>query len=143
MWYWPSQDGPNPPTLLDAVDEHRKLGRVALLLSGDPCLFSLLGRIAGRFPSGDYEFLHNRRDLTGGYKACSLFSPMGEFASQMQAVDVARAVMAALFDPAAVDRLDDLSRPMTPAPAPAPPATAPVLQKARALERRSFITGRV
>ncbi len=41
--------------LLDAVDEHRKLGRVALLLSGDPCLFSLLGRIAGRFPSGDYE----------------------------------------------------------------------------------------
>ncbi|HRV98847.1 MAG TPA: precorrin-6y C5,15-methyltransferase (decarboxylating) subunit CbiE, partial [Aminobacteriaceae bacterium] len=41
--------------LLDAVDEHRKHGRVALLLSGDPCLFSLLGRIAGRFPSGDYE----------------------------------------------------------------------------------------
>ena len=41
--------------LLDAVDEHRKLGRVALLLSGDPCLFSLLGRIAARFSSGEYE----------------------------------------------------------------------------------------
>ena len=52
------------------------------------------------FPSGDYEFLHNRRDLTGGYKACSLFSPMGDFNSQMQAQDVARAVMMALFDPA-------------------------------------------
>ena len=52
------------------------------------------------FPSGDYEFLHNTRDLTGGYKACSLFSPMADFTSQMDAVEVANAVMAALFDPA-------------------------------------------
>jgi len=50
------------------------------------------------FPSGDYEFLHNRREQVGGYKACSLFSPMEDFNSQMQAVEVARAVMAALFD---------------------------------------------
>lgn len=50
------------------------------------------------FPSGDYEFLHNRRELVGGYKACSLFSPMGDFSSQLQAQDVARAVMLALFD---------------------------------------------
>ena len=50
------------------------------------------------FPSGDYEFLHNTREMTGGYKACSLFSPMGDFSSQMQAQEVARAVMAALFD---------------------------------------------
>lgn len=49
------------------------------------------------FPSGDYEFLHNTREMTGGYKACSLFSPMGEFKSQQQAVDVAEAVMVALF----------------------------------------------
>lgn len=49
------------------------------------------------FPSGDYEFIHNRREMVGGYKACSLFSPMGEFSSQMQAVEVARAVMAAIF----------------------------------------------
>ena len=41
------------------------------------------------FPSGDYEFLHNAREQTGGYKACSLFSPMGEFRTQNQAVDVA------------------------------------------------------
>ncbi|MCB1391483.1 MAG: [NiFe]-hydrogenase assembly chaperone HybE, partial [Rhodobacteraceae bacterium] len=27
------------------------------------------------FPSGAYEFLHNTREMTGGYKACSLFSP--------------------------------------------------------------------
>jgi [NiFe] hydrogenase assembly HybE family chaperone len=52
------------------------------------------------FPSGIYEFLHNTRGALGGYKACSLFSPMGEFASQLQATDCARAVMDALFDPA-------------------------------------------
>jgi [NiFe] hydrogenase assembly HybE family chaperone len=52
------------------------------------------------FPSGDYEFIHNVREMTGGYKACSLFSPMGEFRTQAQAVEVAEAVMAALFDPA-------------------------------------------
>ena len=51
-----------------------------------------------RFPSGEYEFLHNRREMTGGYKACSLFSPMGDFRSQAQAVEVAEAVMVALFD---------------------------------------------
>jgi len=50
------------------------------------------------FPSGAYEFLHNTREMIGGYKACSLFSPMGEFRSQAQAVEVARAVLVALFD---------------------------------------------
>ncbi|NDV97724.1 [NiFe]-hydrogenase assembly chaperone HybE [Salipiger sp. PrR002] len=52
------------------------------------------------FPSGEYEFLHNSREMTGPYKACSLFSPMGEFTRQKDATDVARAVMAALFDEA-------------------------------------------
>ena len=52
------------------------------------------------FPSGPYEFIHNTRDQVGGYKACSLFSPMGDFSSQAQAVDVANAVMVALFDEA-------------------------------------------
>lgn len=50
------------------------------------------------FPSGRYEFIYNTRLMTGGYKACSLFSPMTDFPSQLQAVEVARAVMAALFD---------------------------------------------
>jgi len=52
------------------------------------------------FPSGQYEFIHNTRDQIGGYKACSLFSPMNDFATQAQAIDVANAVMVALFDPA-------------------------------------------
>ena len=50
-----------------------------------------------RFASGDYEFLHNARPETGPYLACSLFSPMADFTSQLQAVEVARAVMAELF----------------------------------------------
>ncbi|WP_172330633.1 [NiFe]-hydrogenase assembly chaperone HybE [Mangrovicoccus sp. HB161399] len=49
------------------------------------------------FPSGEYEFIHNTRGILGGYKACSLFSPMGDFPSHAHAVEVARAVMVALF----------------------------------------------
>lgn len=49
------------------------------------------------FASGTYEFIHNLREMVGGYKACSLFSPMGEFQSQMQATDVARAILVELF----------------------------------------------
>ncbi len=63
------------------------------------------------FPSGDYEFIHNTREMVGGYKACSLFSPMGEFRTQAQAVDVAQAVMLALFDEenrAETDRAADI-----------------------------------
>ena len=63
------------------------------------------------FPSGDYEFIHNSRPATGGYKACSLFSPMGDFQRHKDATDVARAVMAALFDPgnrAETDRSADI-----------------------------------
>ena len=63
------------------------------------------------FPSGEYEFIHNTREMTGGYKACSLFSPMGDFTSHKDATDVARAVMEAIFDPehrAGTDRSADI-----------------------------------
>lgn len=63
------------------------------------------------FDSGEYEFIHNVRPIVGGYKACSLFSPMGEFTTQAQAVEVAQAVMVALFDPenrAETDRSADI-----------------------------------
>lgn len=74
------------------------------------------GLVAGEkedmaFPSGDYEFIHNTRELTGGYKACSLFSPMGDFNTQAQAVEVAEAIMVALFDEenrAETDRREDI-----------------------------------
>lgn len=52
------------------------------------------------FPSGTYEFLAANRPETGPYKACSLFSPMFDFSSMLQAVETAQAVLPALFDPA-------------------------------------------
>lgn len=48
-------------------------------------------------PSGPYEFMHANREMVGPYMACALFSPMGDFTSQLQAVDVARAAMVELF----------------------------------------------
>ncbi|WP_425071430.1 [NiFe]-hydrogenase assembly chaperone HybE [Sagittula sp. S175] len=66
-----------------------------------------------RFPSGDYEFIHNVREQVGGYKACSLFSPMGDFKSHRDATDVARAVMVALFQEehrAETDRSADIRK---------------------------------
>ncbi|MFG1350868.1 [NiFe]-hydrogenase assembly chaperone HybE [Xanthobacter autotrophicus] len=52
------------------------------------------------FPSGSYEFLAANRPETGPYKACSLFSPMFDFSSMLQAVETAAAVLPALFDAA-------------------------------------------
>ncbi|NBZ88266.1 [NiFe]-hydrogenase assembly chaperone HybE [Stagnihabitans tardus] len=49
------------------------------------------------FPSGAYEFIFNTREQTGDYLACALFSPMGDFTSQLQAVEVAHAVMSELM----------------------------------------------
>jgi [NiFe] hydrogenase assembly HybE family chaperone len=94
------------------------------------------------FPSGDYEFLHNVRELTGGYKACSLFSPMGEFTRQTDATDVARAVMAALFDPAnrdGTDRAADIRAAREAELAPPEPKEVPVFDDAPS--RRAVITG--
>ena len=65
------------------------------------------------FPSGPYEFLAANRPETGPYKACSLFSPMFDFTSMLQASETARAVLAALFDPAIReegDRSGEISR---------------------------------
>jgi [NiFe] hydrogenase assembly HybE family chaperone len=90
------------------------------------------------FPSGRYEFIHNTREQIGGYKACSLFSPMGQFARQSDATDVARAVMEALFDPAhreGTDRAADI-RAAREAEL-APPAPEPAAEPTR----RAVLTG--
>ena len=95
------------------------------------------------FPSGAYEFIHNTRDMIGGYKACSLFSPMGDFSTQMQAQEVARAVMVALFDEAnraETDRAADIRAEREAAlAAVAEDEDVPIL--ADAPTRRSVITG--
>lgn len=51
------------------------------------------------FPSGRYEFVQGHDARLGPWESCSLFSPMFEFRSMAEAVEVAAAVMAALFDP--------------------------------------------
>ena len=90
------------------------------------------------FPSGNYEFIHNIREMTGGYKACSLFSPMGDFATQKAATDVARAVMAALFDPANRAETDRAADIRAQREAELTPEEPPVDQ---APTRRAVITG--
>ncbi|WP_374291829.1 [NiFe]-hydrogenase assembly chaperone HybE [Paenirhodobacter enshiensis] len=102
------------------------------------------------FPSGRYEFIHNVREMVGGYKACSLFSPMGEFQNQMQARDVARAVMAELFNPeniAETDRAAEIRATReaeiaaAEAPAEAPAEAAEAIETVEAPTRRQLLTG--
>lgn len=50
------------------------------------------------FPAGVFEFIGHHDDELGPYQACSLFSPMFEFASPQAAYDTAVAARAALFD---------------------------------------------
>lgn len=60
-------------------------------------------KLAYRFPAGVYEFVSGREDAIGEYQACSLFSPMFEFADHASARLTAEAALAALFDAAHAD----------------------------------------
>ena len=84
------------------------------------------------FPSGRYEFVHANRKGVGAYKACSLFSPMFEFASMLQATETASAALVSLFDPSIREdgaqtaeirrrREEELAPPPDPVPAQAEP----------------------
>jgi [NiFe] hydrogenase assembly HybE family chaperone len=50
-----------------------------------------------KFPAGDFAFLGGLEDELGEYQSCSLFSPMGKFANQMDAVQTARAALIGLL----------------------------------------------
>jgi [NiFe] hydrogenase assembly HybE family chaperone len=52
------------------------------------------------FPAGVFEFIGARDPTLGDYQACSLFSPMFEFADPASARATAVAALAALFDAA-------------------------------------------
>ena len=94
------------------------------------------------FPSGAYEFIHNVRPLVGGYKACSLFSPMTDFASQLQAVEVARAVMTELFKAENRDGTDRAAEIRATREADLAQAAAPALPEIPAQPtRRALISG--
>lgn len=89
------------------------------------------------FPAGVFEFIGSRDAVLGEYRACSLFSPMFDFATPAGAHDTAVAALAALFDAgqrAPADIPADLAA-AAPATAAVPQATTPALSK------RSFLFG--
>ena len=88
------------------------------------------------FPAGVFEFIGGREPAVGDYQACSLFSPMFEFATVRGAHDTAVAALAALFDPAHRDPGEVAHAP----PRPAGDAVVPAVGS-RAVSKRDFLFG--
>lgn len=71
------------------------------LMPQDDAAWSVLGEREKRrytFPAGRFEFIGGRHPALGDYQACSLFSPMFEFADAEAARATASAALDALFD---------------------------------------------
>lgn len=70
-----------------------------------------------RFPAGDFAFLGAVEPEVGEYQTCSLFSPMGRFSSQAEAIATARAALGALLTEPAKEstapRSDDAPAPVS------------------------------
>ena len=77
------------------------------------------------FPAGEFEFVGARDATAGEHLACSLFSPVLEFADQATARAVAQHALVALLDPHTADEVGPVER----------RATAP-------LSRRELLRGR-
>jgi len=96
------------------------------------------------FPAGVFEFLGGRDAELGDYQACSLFSPMSDFATQAGAADTARAALLALFDTAsrpAPDRAAEFPEPAAAATAVDAARPPPPLPDRPALSKRDFLFG--
>ncbi|MGZ8259488.1 MAG: [NiFe]-hydrogenase assembly chaperone HybE [Caldimonas sp.] len=86
------------------------------------------------FPAGVFEFIGGHEPTLGDYQACSLFSPMFEFADQPAARATALAALDALLDPE--------TREVDPARAAQPPAAATAEAEAPSqLSKRDFLLG--
>jgi [NiFe] hydrogenase assembly HybE family chaperone len=66
------------------------------------------------FPAGTFEFIAGHESEAGGYLACSLFSPMFEFADHESARLTAGAARAALFDATNLEHTDIALHPRAP-----------------------------
>jgi len=92
------------------------------------------------FPAGVFEFIGSQDPVLGDYQACSLFSPMFDFADHAAARDTAAAALDALFDdanrPVSEVTRADASRPAVPSETAAAPALAPA-----PLSKRAFLFG--
>ena len=58
------------------------------------------------FPAGAFEFIGGREETVGEYQACSLFSPMFEFADHATARQTAEVCLHARFDAENVEHAD-------------------------------------
>jgi [NiFe] hydrogenase assembly HybE family chaperone len=88
------------------------------------------------FPAGVFEFVGARHAALGDYQACSLFSPMFDFANHAGAHDTALAALDALFDPASRELGEVPARPPAPIGAPAGP-----VPRAHSLSKRELLFG--
>lgn len=85
---------------------------------------------ARTFACGTLEFLGAREEGLGGFEACSLFSPMFEFPTQAEAVEVARAVLTVIRQP--------VREPLAPV-RPETPGGLRALDLGQSLDRRGFL----
>jgi [NiFe] hydrogenase assembly HybE family chaperone len=90
------------------------------------------------FPAGVFEFIGSQDPVLGDYQACSLFSPMFDFADHAAARDTAAAALDALFDganrPAGEVTRASAARAAAPSKATTAPTPAP-------LSKRAFLFG--
>lgn len=77
-----------------------------MLLPGDTQAWRTLpvgGKRRYRFPAGEFDFVAGQAEGIGEYLACSLFSPVLEFADHATARQTAALAREAIFDPAHAD----------------------------------------
>ncbi len=103
----------NEALSVEAVDFQRWQGHWLgiLVTSWHMCVLLVPGREEGwnsvcdnqrrfvKFPAGDFAFLGTEEPEIGEYQSCALFSGMGQFANQSEAVQTARASLMALLSP--------------------------------------------
>jgi [NiFe] hydrogenase assembly HybE family chaperone len=118
-----------------------------LLVARDPAAWTPLEPGAKRsyaFPAGRYEFIGASDAAIGDYQACSLFSPVLEFADQTSARLVATLARAALLDPA---NAESPAMPKADLSPDADVASGPIAQLATdlaaPLSKRDFLRGRI
>jgi [NiFe] hydrogenase assembly HybE family chaperone len=98
------------------------------------------------FPAGVFEFIGSRDAQLGEYQACSLFSPMFDFADQQTACDTALAALQALFEPGVRQDLNPPHPPAAGSAVGAPQAPAAICDPAQApaatgVSKRDFLFG--
>lgn len=101
----------NPALSVEAVDFQRWQGHWLGIVVTPWCMSLLLvpgsadnwvstgdnKRRFVKFPAGDFAFLGSAEAELGEYQSCPLFSPMGQFSAQSEAIMTARASLIALL----------------------------------------------